>query len=92
MKHLMKLCTSHFVRAYPNSGGRSLAGFLRGLKLKVQRQRVRDSLVRVDPRGVHARFRHVLHRRVFNVSSPNSLWHIDGYHKLIKWRIVQYGE
>ena len=22
---------------------------------------------------------------------PNSLWHIDGYHKLIKWRIVIHG-
>ena len=22
---------------------------------------------------------------------PNSLWHIDGYHKLIRWRIVIHG-
>ena len=23
--------------------------------------------------------------------SPNSLWHIDGYHKLIWWRLVIHG-
>ena len=83
--------TRHFVRTSPNSGGRSLAGFLRGMGLKVQRKRVRDSLERVDPRGVSSRFRQVLHRRVYNVQMPNSLWHIDGYHKLIKWRIVIHG-
>ena len=22
---------------------------------------------------------------------PNSLWHIDGHHKLIKWRIITHG-
>ena len=25
------------------------------------------------------------------MSMPNSLWHIDGYHKLIRWRIVIHG-
>ena len=83
--------TRHYVRTNPNSGGRSLAGFLRGMGLKVQRKRVRDSLERVDPRGVSSRFRQVLHRRVYNVPMPNSLWHIDGYHKLIKWRILIHG-
>lgn len=22
---------------------------------------------------------------------PNSLWHIDGYHKLIRWKIIIHG-
>ena len=30
----------YFMRTHPNSGGRSLAGFLRGMRLKVQRKRV----------------------------------------------------
>ena len=37
------------------------------------------------------RFRQALHRRRYSVSMPNSLWHIDGYHKLIRWRIVIHG-
>ena len=64
---------------------------LRGMGLKVQRKRVRESLERVDPSVVSARFRQVLHRCVYNVNMPNSLWHIDGHHKLIKWRIVIHG-
>jgi hypothetical protein len=45
-------------------------------------------LIRVDPVGVEGRF---CHRRVYNVQSPNALWHIDGFHKLIRWHIVIHG-
>ena len=47
---------------------------------------MRDSLRRVDPSGVRNRC-----RNRYNVSSPNALWHIDGYHKLIRWRYVIHG-
>ncbi|CAL8238126.1 unnamed protein product, partial [Merluccius merluccius] len=30
-------------------------------------------------------------RRTYQVQGPNSLWHIDGNHKLIRWRIVIHG-
>ena len=30
-------------------------------------------------------------RRPYSVPGPNSLWHIDGHHKLIRWRIVTHG-
>ncbi|XP_047218059.1 uncharacterized protein LOC124866356 [Girardinichthys multiradiatus] len=33
----------------------------------------------------------VIPRRVYSVPAPNSLWHIDGNHKLIRWRIVIHG-
>ena len=59
--------------------------------LRIQRSRVRDSLMRIYPRGIETRFRQALHRRHYNVRMSNSLWHIDGYHKLIKWRIVIHG-
>ncbi|KAK5861621.1 hypothetical protein PBY51_023003 [Eleginops maclovinus] len=32
-----------------------------------------------------------LHRRAYQVAGPNSLWHLDGNHKLIRWRIVIHG-
>ena len=83
--------TEQFIDTHPNSGQKSLAGFFRSNGLRVQRCRVRESLMRVDPRGVQTRFRQVLHRRRYNVCMPNSLWHIDGYHRLIRWRIVVHG-
>ena len=33
----------------------------------------------------------MLHHRQYQVKGPNSLWHIDGNHKLIRWRIVIHG-
>ena len=83
--------TTNFIRTHPNSGERSLSGFLWSIGIRIQRARVRESLKRIDPIGVASRFRQVLHRRKYNVCMPNSLWHIDGYHRLIKWRIVIHG-
>ena len=81
----------HFVETHPNSGQRCLEGFLRSKGVRLQRQRVRDALKRFDPRGVESRLRRTLHRRQYSVCMPNSLWHIDGNHKLIRWRIVIHG-
>ena len=56
-----------------------------GEGILVQRQRVRDSMQRIDPEGAASRaMSHRLHRRVYRVAGPNSLWHIDGNHKLIR--------
>ena len=30
-------------------------------------------------------------RRVYHAKGPNEVWHIDGHHKLIKWRLVTHG-
>ena len=46
---------------------------------------------RVDPSGVESRSRNVLHHRVYRVAAPNSLWHCDGYHKLIRRKMVVHG-
>ncbi|KAK9976743.1 hypothetical protein ABG768_021946 [Culter alburnus] len=60
--------------------------------LRVQRRRVRESLIRVNPSGAaHRALSHRLHRRTYSVAGPNSMWHIDGNHKLIRWRIVIHG-
>ena len=59
--------------------------------LRIQRERIRESIQRVDPTGIEGRVRRALHRRVYSVASPNALWHLDGYHKLIRWRIVVHG-
>ena len=76
---------------FPRSGEKLVYGRLRAQGIYVQRERIRESLRRVDPSGVHSRMRKVLHRRAYQVDSPNALWHLDGYHKLIRWRIVIHG-
>ena len=76
---------------FPQCGEKIISGRLKSSGICVQRQRVRDSLQRIDPSGVRSRCRNVLQRRQYFVPSPNALWHIDGYHKLIRWRLVIHG-
>ena len=76
---------------YPNCGSKMLLGYLRSRKIYVQRSRVRESLNRIDPIGVIARRCRCVHRRTYNVTRPLGLWHIDGNHKLVKWRLVVHG-
>ena len=47
--------------------------------------------MRVDPSGVCELLRQSLHQRKYSVPMPNSLWHIDGFHKLIRWHIIIHG-
>ncbi|XP_071855216.1 uncharacterized protein [Apostichopus japonicus] len=69
-------------------GANTVVTLLHNEGIKVQRERVRESVRRVDPAGVACRSRRVLKRRAYKVHCPNSLWHLDGNHKLIRWRIV----
>ena len=41
--------------------------------------------------GVQRRLRRALHCQIYSVPMSNSLWHIDGHHKLVRWRIVVHG-
>ena len=75
-------------RGFPNSGISMMLGYLRRRNIYVQRQRVRSSLVRTDPVGSAMRWFNTITRRVYSVRGPNSLWHIDGLHCLIRWRFV----
>ena len=79
---------SQVTRCNPKCGEKSVTGRLKSVGILVQQERVRESLRRVDPNGGMST---VLHRRVYAVHSPNALWHIDGYHKLIRWKIVIHG-
>ena len=66
-------------------------GLLRAQGCIVQRQRIHDALWAADPEGVQFRLRHCLRRREYHVESPNALWYVDGYHKLVRWKIVIHG-
>ncbi|KAJ7473885.1 hypothetical protein B0H11DRAFT_2429821 [Mycena galericulata] len=67
----------HFRRA----GLAMLDGMLRRLGHRVQRERIRECLLRIDPvRRIFERIR--IRRRHYSVPGPNSLWHHDGQHGL----------
>ena len=51
----------------------------------VPQARVRTSFHSVDPVSTAIRRSIAIRRRVYCVEGPNSLWHIDGHHKLIRW-------
>ena len=42
----------------------------------------------LDPVGTALRWRGTVCPRNYNVRCPNALWHIDGNHKMIRWRFV----
>ena len=71
------------VTLFPHCGEKLTQARLRSQGIKVTRARIREFIRRVDPSGVHERMSRVLRRQAYHVSSLNSLWHIDTYHKLI---------
>ncbi|XP_046873034.1 uncharacterized protein LOC124465348 [Hypomesus transpacificus] len=80
------------VGANEQLGPESVRAQLRANGVLVKRSRVRSSMIRINPRAAALRaMSHRLHRRAYRVAGPNSLWHIDGNHKLIRWRIVIHG-
>ena len=66
-------------------------GHISSLGMKVQRDRVRACLRRVDPQNSRLRWATVITRRTYSVPGPNSLWHIDGHHSLINRGLVIHG-
>jgi hypothetical protein len=75
LDHLLLQLKTHFRRA----GITMLDGMLRRLGHRVPRDRIRASLLHIDP--VHRVFDRIrIRRRVYSVPGPNALWHHDGQH------------
>jgi len=64
---------------------------LRQRGVTVQRRRLRESVARTDPIRRHVRWHQAVTRQTYSVQHSNSLWHIDGHHSLIRWRMVVHG-
>ena len=75
----------------PNNGAVMVWGQLRSYGICVPRRRVRESLMRVSPINVQLRATTAVVRRTYSVPFANALWHIDGLHCFIRWRIVIHG-
>lgn len=76
---------------HPNDGERLMIGHLMSRGICVPRTRLRASIHRVDPVNTALRRTVTVRRRVYYAEGPNSVWHIDGHHKLIRWRLVTHG-
>jgi hypothetical protein len=53
----------------------------------------RTSITRADPDSLRIRkgqFGRRIIRRVYNIKGPHKLWHLDGWHKLIRYRMVVF--
>ncbi|GES90881.1 uncharacterized protein LOC114531207 [Rhizophagus clarus] len=72
----------------PFSGIRILMGTLKSEDVRITRQRLQNSIRRVDAFRNISRAIRTITRRVYKVAGPNALWHIDGNHKLIRWKFV----
>ena len=84
---------SEIYREFPNCGIRMLKGFLIVRGMRLQWERVRSSLWRIDPEGILLRTMqlNLVKRRHYSVPSPLSLRHLDGNHKIIRWGFVIHG-
>ena len=80
--------TSRASEEHPGIGIRMIKGYLQSHGYRVQRERIRQSLLRTDPIGIVQRWQQTVKRRHYNVKYPLSLWHIDGNHKLIRYMYV----
>ena len=60
----------------PSVGLSLMRGALRNRGLNIQRERVRQSMNRVDPLSRTVHHTQFITRRVYNVRSPNSLWYV----------------
>ena len=68
-----------------------MIGHLARRGITVPRAKLRASIHRVDPVNTAMRRSVAVRRRVYVASGPNAVWHIDGNHKLIRWRLVIHG-
>lgn len=81
-----------FISTHGCTPGQSyVAGYLKSVGLRIQRKRIRESMARVDPHNTALRWGIVISRRKYHVPWPNSLWHLDGHHSLIRWKMVIHG-
>ena len=77
---------SEILAQFPSAGEVMLNGHLSSAGVHLQRARLRSSIYRV--RGQQRQIHPPIVRREYSVPGPNYLWHADGNHKLIRYRIV----
>ncbi|KAG8715027.1 hypothetical protein FRC09_016995 [Ceratobasidium sp. 395] len=87
----LDLLIEDFKAERPSSGYRMAMAHLRQNDLRVQRDRVLESMQKVDRLGIKQRTSQPIPRRVYSSPRPNFLWHHDGHHKLGPFGFVIHG-
>jgi hypothetical protein len=90
-ENLDELVKSYISNHGATSGQEYISGYIKSLGLRVQRRKIRESMTRVDLLNTAIRWGAQVSRRTYNVPWPNSLWHLDGHHSLIRWKFVIHG-
>ena len=80
----LDMLVSQIKEEFPNCGSRLMHGHLLSRGHRISQTRIREALHRVNSEGVAIRWTSAVQRRKYAVSSPLSLWHLDGNHKLIR--------
>ena len=74
----------------PHAEEAMIIGHLRSINICVQRSRIRAAVKRHTGCNGQSSSQAIV-RRTYHVPRPNALWHIDGNHKMIRWRLVVHG-
>ena len=64
---------------------------LRSRNIVVPHRKLRSIVREVDSAGVAARRTNSIRRGSHYSPAPNYVWHMDGFHKLIRWKFVIHG-
>jgi hypothetical protein len=89
-EELSEIAQNYFAQ-HPRNGIQFFQGRLYSLGIKVSRERVRSAAAGANRPALLMRRDRVVFRRVYWVPRPLSLVHLDGYHKLVSWKIVIFG-
>ena len=73
---------------HPNFGEIMLQGHLLHMGIQIPRAKLRSAIHCVDHANTVCRRSRVIQHRVYSAPHPNAVWHIDGNHKMIHWRLV----
>ena len=72
---------------HPNAGFEETRAYLKvSAGINIQRRRVRTAVRGVNPVGVATRWAARIRRRRYHSKGPNSVWHIDTHHALIRYK------
>ncbi|XP_019859042.1 PREDICTED: uncharacterized protein LOC109587245 [Amphimedon queenslandica] len=87
----LDLITRSIQSSFPMCGNSTMQGHLLSRGIRVQQIRVRESLRRIHPHSSFTCRLLTIQQHQYKVKAPRSLYHIDGNHELIRWRMIIHG-
>jgi hypothetical protein len=88
---LEDLVKSIHLKSGRNEGVEKIWGAFKKIGYRVGRDRISKILRSADPAGTTSRWGNVVKRSSYHSEGPNAVWHHDGCHHLIAYKIVIHG-